>query len=74
MDYHDHFAVEREARRLRREEIRRLEIAAIGWMEGRFHAMRERLAAALHQPLLPHHARLLFTAGRGRGPSGPRGR
>jgi hypothetical protein len=50
MDYHDRYAMEREMRRLRREEIGRLEIAVIEWLQGHFRELRERLAAALHHP------------------------
>ena len=50
MDYHDRFAMEREMRRLRREEIGRLEIAVIDWLQGRFQDLRERLAAAFSHP------------------------
>ena len=50
MDHHDRFAMEREMRRLRREEIGRLEIAVLEWFQGHFQGLRERLAAAFHHP------------------------
>jgi hypothetical protein len=50
MDYHDRFAVEREARRLRSEEIGRLEAAAIDWMRTRLHGLRARLATLFRLP------------------------
>ncbi len=50
MDYYDRFSIEREGRRLRSEELRRLENAAIDWLHQRFHSLRAWIASAFHHP------------------------
>ena len=50
MDYYDRFAIEREGRRLRTEELHRLEVAAGAWLRSKLHDLREKFAATFHLP------------------------
>jgi hypothetical protein len=53
MDYFDRFEIEREGRRLRSEELRRLENVASTWLRAKFHGFYAKFAETLH---LPHGA------------------
>ena len=53
MDYFDRFEIEREGRRLRSEELRRLENVASTWLRAKFHGFYAKFAETFH---LPHGA------------------